>query len=110
MSHYHDPTQPHIISGNSSASFQQLLLKATIQLEHLLDQPGTVPAKLDYIRFKLLPIILHTAQCANWPLRIFRLLDKPFTIGFIKTEARQVKEQKITDCQIHNLSKVAISI
>jgi hypothetical protein len=58
------------------------LLKATIQLEHLLDQPGTVPAKLDYIRFKILPVILHTAQCANWPLRLYRLLDGPFTKAF----------------------------
>ena len=72
----------HIISGDSTASFQQLLLKTTVKLEHLLDQPGSVPAKIDYIRFKIIPIILHTAQCANWPLRVYRLLDKPFTKAY----------------------------
>ena len=51
-------------------------------MEHLLDQPGTVPAKLDYIRFKILPIILHTAQCSNWSLQQYRELDKPFTKAY----------------------------
>jgi len=72
----------HFISGNSSAFHSYLLLQSTSQLEHLLDQPGTVPAKLDYIRFKILPTILHSAQCANWPLKWYRLLDKPFTKAY----------------------------
>ena len=42
-----------------------LLVTASTKVEHLLDQPGPVLAKIDYIRFKIMPIILHSAQCAN---------------------------------------------
>jgi hypothetical protein len=51
-------------------------------LEYLLDQAGTAPVKIDYIRFKILPIILHTSQCANWSLSQYRDLDKPFTQAY----------------------------
>ena len=53
----------HVISGDSKKDFNTLYSTANSILEHLLDQPGPVHAKIDFIRFKILPIVLHTAQC-----------------------------------------------
>ena len=39
-------TLDHAFTGNSMAAFGALHLKATSMLEHLLDQPGPVPAKI----------------------------------------------------------------
>jgi hypothetical protein len=72
----------HIIAGNSSADFKALYQRAHTMIEHLLDQPGSCPAKIDYIRFKIYPLILHSAQCANWSLQQYRQLDKPFTAAY----------------------------
>ena len=71
-----------ILTDNSTAALSTIKVKTSAMIEHLLDQPGTVPAKIDYIRFKILPIILHTAQCSNWSLAQYRSLDKPFTKAY----------------------------
>ena len=53
-------------------------------LSHLLIQAGSPQPKIDYIRFKILPIILYSAQVANWTLAQYRNLDAPFTDAYRK--------------------------
>ena len=72
----------HVISGDSKKDFNTLYSTTNSMLEHLLDQPGPVHAKIDFIRFKILPIVLHTARCANWSLAQYRKLDVPFTKAY----------------------------
>ena len=38
--------------------------------------------KINYIKFKLMPIILATAACSNLTLADYRELDKPFSQEF----------------------------
>jgi len=48
-----------------SASHAQALHDIEEHLSHLLIQPATPGAKIDYILFKLIPIVMTTATCAN---------------------------------------------
>ena len=72
----------HIIANDNQKAVTALRTHITTLLEHLLDQPGPVTAKIDYIRFKILPIVLHTAQCANWSLLQYRNLDIQFNRAY----------------------------
>ena len=65
-------------------SFQKVLDNATTRLSHLLRQPASPTIKLDYIRFKILPIILYTALCSSWTLAQYRDLDTPFNQTYKK--------------------------
>jgi hypothetical protein len=47
-----------------------------------LQQPASPDAKIYYIQFKILSIILATAKLANWTLTAYRELDKPFTQAY----------------------------
>jgi len=55
-----------------------------LKLDHLIQQPGSPEVKIDYIRFKILPIALYTALCANWTLKEYRELDKDFSVAYRK--------------------------
>ena len=72
----------HILVNDATEGYTVLYNKANAMLEHLLDQPGPPQAKIDFIRFKILPVILHTAQCTNWSLAQYRKLDVPFTRAY----------------------------
>jgi hypothetical protein len=54
------------------------------KLDHLVQQPGSPAVKIDYIRFKILPIALYTALCANWTLKEYRQLDQDFSSVYRK--------------------------
>ena len=64
---------------NKLASHTLLQQRIQRHLAHLVVQPGSPHVKIDYILFKLMPICLATALCANWTLRHYRQLDKPFS-------------------------------
>jgi hypothetical protein len=51
-------------------------------LSNLMIQPGSPQVKIDYIRFKIMPIVLYTGQVSNWTQ--YRLLDEPFTETYRK--------------------------
>ena len=72
----------HIIANDPTKALTQIRSQTYSMLEHLMDQPAPIIAKLDYIRFKILPIILHSAQCANWSLKQFRSLDTHFNKAY----------------------------
>jgi hypothetical protein len=72
----------HIITNKPKRALTSTRSLITTLLEHLLDQPGPITAKIDYIRFKILPIVLHPAQCANWSLSQYRSLDIPFNQAY----------------------------
>jgi hypothetical protein len=57
---------------------------AAAMLSHLPNQAGPPQAKIDYIRFKIMPIILYTAQVSNWSLSQYCSLDAPFTENYRK--------------------------
>ena len=62
-----------------SDSHKKTLDIINTHLSHLLVQPGSPGAKIDYILFKLIPIVMNTAICANWTLNQYRELDTPFS-------------------------------
>jgi len=68
----------------STDSFERVRQDAAARLSHLLIQPGSPQAKIDYIRFKIIPIVLYTAQVSNWSLAQYRGLDAPFTETYRK--------------------------
>jgi hypothetical protein len=74
-----------------SDSHQAVLLEINTHITHLLVQPGPVEAKISDLLFKLIPIVMNTALCANWTLKLYRELDIPFSraykilLGFPKT-------------------------
>ena len=72
------------LRNTSHDSFAAVLSDATTRLAHLLQQPASPMAKIDYIRFKIMPIILYTAVCSNWTLKQYRKLDAPFTATYRK--------------------------
>ena len=72
----------HIISGNSHLGHHELLQTSYTLLAHLLDQPASPTVKIDYIRFKILPILLAKAVCGNWSLKQYRRLDTPFNKAY----------------------------
>jgi hypothetical protein len=47
-----------------------------------LQQPASPDAKIDYMPFEILPIILATAKLANWTLITYQELYKPFTQAY----------------------------
>ena len=65
-----------------SISHELALQEINEHLSHLLIQPGTPGQKIDYIQFKLIPIIMTTATCANWTLAQYRALDVPFSRAY----------------------------
>jgi hypothetical protein len=67
---------------SDSDPHQQALLDIQTHLSHLLIQPGSYGPKIDYILFKLLPITLNTALCANWTLDEYRALDAPLSKAY----------------------------
>jgi len=68
----------------NSDSFDREKEKAGAMLSHLLLQPASLRDKIEYIRFKILPIVLYTAQVSNWSLEQYRSLDVPFTQTYRK--------------------------
>ena len=70
------------LRSQSSVSHAQTLQDITDRLSHLMQQPGSSQVKLDYIRFKIFPIALYTASCANWTLAQYRKLDTPFSTAY----------------------------
>jgi hypothetical protein len=67
---------------NVNASYDATFLDINAHLSHLLIQPGSPDPKIDYILFKLMPIVLATATCANWTLKQYRTLDLPFSRAY----------------------------
>jgi hypothetical protein len=65
-----------------SPSHQATLATINLHLSHILVQPGSPGAKIDYIQFKLMPIVMSTASCANWTLAQYRALDSPFSRAY----------------------------
>jgi hypothetical protein len=72
-------------------TFDRQKEKAAAMLSHLLTHAGPLQAKIDYIRFKIMPIILYMAQVSlymaqvsNWSLSQYRSLDAPFTENYCK--------------------------
>ena len=63
-------------------SHQPVLADLHRDLSHLLVQPASPKVKIDFIRFKILPIVLATATCSNWSLRRYRALDKPLSHAY----------------------------
>ena len=49
------------------------------KLAHLVVQAGSPGVKIDCMLFQLIPRIMATAVCANWTLKQYRALDKPFS-------------------------------
>jgi len=88
------PTFPHLQSvkylgvdlelrnNPRSFSYHAVLQEIQNHLSHLLIQPGTPGSKIDYIQFKLIPIVLTTASCANWTLQQYRELDTPLSRAY----------------------------
>ena len=72
------------LRNNPLESYERVLQDATNRLSHLLRQPGSPSVKIDYIRFKILPIVLYTALCSNWTLLQYRALDQPFSQTYRK--------------------------
>lgn len=68
----------HIIANATEQLLNTVRYKINTKLEHLLDQPAPITAKIDFI----LSIILHSAQCANWSIKQYRSLDTPFNLAF----------------------------
>jgi len=66
----------------AQASLERVLQDIHDRISHLLLQPGSPTVKLDYIHFKIIPIALATAVCANWSLKQYRHLDRPFTAAY----------------------------
>ena len=75
-------TLDHLITNEPHKSLDALIQTATTLVTHLLDQPAPPHIKLDYIRFKIIPILLARAVCGNWSLSNFRKLDKPLTRAY----------------------------
>jgi hypothetical protein len=61
---------------------EALLQIARARNSHLLQQPGSPDVKIDYIQFKILPIILATVKLTNWILTTYRELKKSFAQGY----------------------------
>jgi hypothetical protein len=59
-------------------------IKAAAMLSHLLTQAGLPQVKIDFIRFKIIPIILYMTQVSNWLLKQYHSLDAPFTENYRK--------------------------
>ena len=72
------------LRDNPQATLQAVIQDADKRLSHLIQQAGSPSTKIDYIRFKIMPIVLYTALCSNWSLAQYRLLDKPFTYHYKK--------------------------
>ena len=72
----------HHISGNALHDFNTIYQSLTTLVTHLLDQPASTKLKLDYIHFKIIPIIVAQAICSNWTLKLYRQLDKPLTRAY----------------------------
>jgi hypothetical protein len=72
------------LRGRTRASFNRLYIHAEALLSNLLIAKGPVQAKVDYIRFKIMPEVLYTAQVSNWSLSEYRRLDRPFTATYRK--------------------------
>jgi hypothetical protein len=56
-------------------AFERQKAKAAAMLSHLLTQAGSPQPKINYIRFKIIPIILYTAQVSNWSLKQYCSLN-----------------------------------
>jgi hypothetical protein len=67
-------------------AFEREKEKAAAMLSHLLPQAGPPQAKIDYIQFKIMPIILYTAQVFDWLLKQYHSLNAPapFTKNYRK--------------------------
>jgi hypothetical protein len=65
-------------------AFERGKAKAAALLSHLLTQAGSPQPKINYIIFKIIPIILYTAQVSNLLLKQYRSLDAPFTEDYHK--------------------------
>jgi hypothetical protein len=65
-----------------SEAHAKVLQDINSHLSHLLLQPGSSGPKIDYILFKLFPIAMTTAVCANWTLKKYQELDVPFSRAF----------------------------
>jgi hypothetical protein len=72
------------LRGKPAAACDRLRTRAAAAMSNLLLQPGSPQAKISYVRFKIMPEILYTAQVANWSLAQYRTLDKPFSDTYKK--------------------------
>ena len=72
----------YYISNDHQKNFNALFKLTNTLITKLLDQPGSPTVKINYIRFKIFPIILSRAACGNWSLSEYRKLDKPFTRAY----------------------------
>jgi len=66
----------------SQASIEGVLTRLNGDLSHLLIQKGSPKVKIDYILFKIIPIVTATALCSNWTLKQYRELDRPFSAAY----------------------------
>jgi hypothetical protein len=65
-------------------AFERKKVKAAAMLSHPLTQAGSLQPKNKYNRFKIILIILYTAQVSNWLFKQYRSLDAPFTENYRK--------------------------
>jgi hypothetical protein len=79
------------LEATGTRAHEALLQNARVRNSHLLQQPASLDAKIDYIKFKILPIIFATAKLANWTLIAYRELDKPFTQAYKQNLALLLK-------------------
>jgi hypothetical protein len=66
----------------SQASLEGVLNRLNGDLSHLMIQKGSPKVKIDYILFKIIPIVIATALCSNWTLKQYRELDRPFSAAY----------------------------
>jgi hypothetical protein len=69
---------------NNDAFDRRQKTKAAAMLSHLLTQARPQQAKIGYIRFKIMPIILYMAQVSNWSLKQYCSLNALFTENYQK--------------------------
>ena len=72
----------HYLVNQSTLAFENLQHQTQSLLDHLLDQPASPTVKIDYILFKILPILTARAICGNWTLTTYRKLDIPLNRAF----------------------------
>jgi hypothetical protein len=76
------PISCPVLRNESQMSLEAVLGRLEDSLSHLLLQVGSPKVKIQYIRFKIIPIAVATAQCSSWTLQQYRALDKPFSRAY----------------------------
>jgi hypothetical protein len=79
------------LEATGTRAHKALLQNARARNSHLLQQPASPDAKIDFIQFKILPIILATAKLANWTMTAYQELNKPFTQAYKRILAFPLK-------------------